>query len=105
MAWECYPDGKRASKVAAMKAWKEAIRLLLPRLGTIAKADDWLCERVRQFSKSALAKSQFCPGVVKWISEGRYDDAPAVWNNRDDDGEAPNTNYKPLKPRKAKVAK
>jgi hypothetical protein len=89
IAWDAYPPARRTKKDVAISAWTAAVDRLLPRHNSEAyKAEDWLLLRILSFAKSPLATSKYCPGIGKWLEDGRYDDANEAWERGDDAGEA-----------------
>ncbi len=96
-AFNSYPAKKRAKKAEANDVWKKAVISLAERFGGVDyKAEDWLFTRVSQFSKSPLAQSEYCPGILRFLHEGRFDDADEAWLSEQDI--QPESQYRKLKP-------
>lgn len=79
--WSLYP--RKVGKRDARGAWKKAVDAIRHEK-PCAKVDAvLLIERaVALFSASDKAKGEFCPHPSTWLNQGRYDDDPAAWSQR-----------------------
>lgn len=105
MAWACYPEQGRTKREAAIAAWQVAIQRLQYRTDGPADSQEFLIDRVKAFAASPKGRGKFVPSIANWLDEGRYDDAPAAWQDSD---QAPaRTNDAPMAqgPPKRSIAK
>ena len=80
MFWDCYPARRRVKKELAITHWHPSVAKVADKENiSAADAEIWLINRVKQFSKSALARRQYCPGCDKWLEDGRYFDSDEAW--------------------------
>lgn len=79
--WDVCP--RRIGKHAANKAYDLAMQRVTRKNGwTKAEGHSFLRERMEAFAQS-YAGRKYCPAPAKWLADGRYDDDPDEWRDRE----------------------
>jgi len=79
--WNLYP--RKVAKVAARKAWDTALATIqLQRSILKIDAATVIEQAAEKFAKSDKGRGEYCPHPATWLNQGRYDDDPAAWAER-----------------------
>ncbi len=77
-----YP--KKVGRIAALLAIKKALECIGKEPNRPADAAAWLLERVQAFAASPAGQAgRFTPSPKTFFNDGRYDDDPTAWQQRD----------------------
>lgn len=90
---EAYPARQRRRGPKVMQAIAEALDEIWVGGGDLpARAHEdplgWLREQAARFAASAVGRSQFCPGIMKWVEE-RWFANEALWERAKDRAQKP----------------
>lgn len=81
--WLMYP--RKVGKKAAFRAWQTAIKDIADDQDKDSESSKgWLLEITSKFADSDRGQAgEYCPHPTTWLNQGRYDDDPEEWVNKE----------------------